>query len=82
MIKCLSLFLLAVAVSNGAIEPTLGKTPAYFYDLYGKPSSEKTASSYEFVFTKVGQVEVKGRFSVRDYKSQNMRVKVIFPCQS
>lgn len=78
MIRGFFLLLLTVAASNGAIEPTLEKTPAYFYDLYGKPMSEKTVSSHGFVFTKVGVVRVKGQFSIRDYKSQHMRVTVIF----
>ena len=78
MLKGLLLLILMVATCAGALTQTLEKTPAYFYDLYGKTTSEKTVSSYGFVYTKVGQVEVKGQFSVRNYQSEKMRVTVIY----
>jgi len=74
----LLLFLFVPALTLAAITPTLEKRPDYFYDFYGKAVSEKVVDTYGFVDSKAGEVAVKGRFMVREYRTEGMHVTVVY----
>jgi len=89
--RALTLFLIALSLSSplcGAAktgsksEPFTERTPAYFVDRYGSGDPSKTVPKYSFVDPKRGNVEINGQFSVRAFRSGDLRVKAVFNLSS
>jgi len=53
-------------------------TPPYFVDRYGLAKSSKNVSNFGFLYPKRGNVEVKGPFSIRDFRHGDLRVVAVF----
>lgn len=54
------------------------RTPAYFTDRYGFAKSSKTFPKYVFLHPGRGNVEISGQFSVKEFRSGDLRVESIF----
>jgi len=53
-------------------------TPPYFVDRYGLAKSSKNVSKHGFIHPKRGHIEVKGPFSVREFRHGDLRVVAVF----
>ena len=53
-------------------------TQPYFVDRYGLAKSSKNVSKFGFLHPKRGNVEVKGPFSVRDFRHGDLRIVAVF----
>ena len=71
----LCLILIPIAAFAGALDD---KSPAYFVQRYGAPKSVKNVASISVHHPKRGSVEVKGQFSVRQFQSDDLTVRVVF----
>ena len=77
--KITAFFLLLCASAFAQITPTLGKTPAYFYDRYGKQISERTVPWTNFTDPVTQKsARLSGPFLIKDYNSDNMGITVVF----
>lgn len=54
------------------------KTPAYFVDRYGTQKSSKNVSSVPYIHVKRGGVQVKGQFSNREFRKDDLIVHAVF----
>jgi len=72
----------ALAQTSGGNEPFTERTPAYFVDHYGRSTSSKNVSKYIFLQPGRGNVDIKGQFSVREFKSGDLRVEAFFTLPS
>jgi hypothetical protein len=54
------------------------KTPAYYVDRYGPPKSGVIKSTAAFAEPTYGSVEIKGPFSIREFREGDLRVEAIF----
>ncbi len=67
--------MIPLAAFAGALDD---KSPAYFVQRYGAPKSVKNVASISVHHPKRGGVEVKGQFSVREFRSDDLTVRVVF----
>lgn len=78
--RFLLLFIALLASPAGLnASETLGKTPAYFYDLYGAPRRDRNVSTAVFnhpVYPSAGPI--KGPFQVRNYDQGKLRIQVTY----
>lgn len=77
----ISLFLTPLcfpARSSTLIATFSDRMPSYFVDRYGSPKSSKDVSTYHFIHPGHGNVVVKGPFTVREFRSGDLRVQAIF----
>jgi len=70
------LLLLLIAVGHAA--PFDDKSPAYFVDRYGPAKSSRVESKAGFTHTKYGSFGIKGPFSVREYRKDDLKVRAVF----
>lgn len=77
----MSLPLCAFAQSTKAI-PFPELTPPYFVDRYGSAKSSKNVSNFGFVHPKRGVIDVKGPFSVREFRHGDLRTVAVFKLPS
>jgi hypothetical protein len=68
----------ATAQSLGGSDPFTDRTPAYFVDHYGRSTSSKNVSKYIFLQPGRGNVDIKGQFSIREFKRGDLRVEAYF----
>lgn len=68
----------ARAQAPGGNEPFTERTPAYFVDHYGRSTSSRNVSKYIFLQPGRGNVDIKGQFSIREFKSGDLRVEAFF----
>ena len=74
----LSATLFAAARDTVPVVPLGERTPAYFVDRYGQARSARNVSQYAFLSTTIGTQIVKGEFSLREYRAQDLRVRTVF----
>lgn len=53
-------------------------TPPYFVDRYGSAKSSKNVSKFGFLHPKRGNIDVKGPFSVREFRHGELRTVAVF----
>jgi hypothetical protein len=58
--------------------PLAERTPAYFVDRYGPAHSARKVSQHTFFNPHTGSQPVKGEFSVREFRTDGMRVRAVF----
>lgn len=58
--------------------PLAERTPAYFVDRYGPAHSARKVSQHAFVNPQTGSLPVKGEFSVREFRTDGLRVRAVF----
>lgn len=66
---------LPVFASAGPLDD---KTPGYYTDRYGPAKSSSTASVHGFINSKYGSVDVKGQFSVRKFRKDDLTVEPVY----
>lgn len=60
------------------VVPLGERTPAYFVDRYGPARSARNVSQHAFVDPQTGSLTVKGEFSVREFRTDGLRVRAVF----
>jgi hypothetical protein len=58
--------------------PLDDKTPAYFVDRYGPAKASHMESTWSFIKPRVGAVTIKGPFSIREFRQDDLRVTAVF----
>jgi hypothetical protein len=76
-------FSFATSLSTAAREPEAfvplaERTPAYFVDRYGPARSTRKVSQHAFLNPQTGTLPVKGEFSVREFRTDGLRVRAVF----
>lgn len=54
------------------------RTPAYFTDRYGYAKTTRDVQVHSFVDSTKGTIRLTGRFSLREYQSDNLRITATF----
>lgn len=68
----------ATAQTSAGNESFTERTPAYFVDHYGRSTSSKNVSKYIFLQPGRGNVDIKGQFSVREFRRDALGVEAFF----
>lgn len=81
-IACLLLPLVSYAQKPERFVPFTERTPAYFVDRYGMAKSAKNVTEHSFLHPTRGALRIKGAFSVREFRSDDLQVQAVFHATS
>ena len=61
-----------------SVIPLAERTPAYFVDRYGPARSSRNVSQHAFMNPQTSSLTVKGEYTVREYRTNGLRVRAVF----